>query len=226
MTHLPSDEVHVWCALLTEARPEDLGLYPQLLDDEERRRAERLLNPLHRKRFIFSHGVLRCVLARYRDVEPSAIEFVRDANGKPRLRECGGPPSLHFNMSHSGDMVLVALARSEVGVDVEYRDANIHIDAIGKMVLTDAEREYLHDFDGDARIRVFYRFWTSKEAVAKAMGVGFGKDLRTLPVMAVDDEEEEISGFRVRRFEPGNGFTVAVACSSQAKQLHSGWWHG
>src|SRR3979409_2142049 len=72
-------------------------------------------------------GALRDVLAAYLETSPEAIRIVDGAHGKPEL--AGG--ELHFNLSHSGDVGLVAVAAErEVGGDVQRTDSRS--DVVGR----------------------------------------------------------------------------------------------
>src|SRR5437879_2756403 len=115
--------LHVWRADLDDAGIEKLG---ELLSAEEDARAERMLAPLTRERWIRARGVLRALLGRYLDCDPRALRFALEPGGKPILaghggcggaREGAGPagatasaPPLAFNVSHSGPLALYALS--------------------------------------------------------------------------------------------------------------------
>jgi len=75
-------------------------------------------------------------------------------------------PALHFNLSHSGDLALIALAPVPVGVDLE-RDAPADAQALAQAWFTPAEQARLARGDDD-----FLSLWTAREAVLKAMGTG------------------------------------------------------
>jgi len=75
-------------------------------------------------------------------------------------------PGLHFNLSHSGDLALIALATVPVGVDLE-RDAPADAQALAQIWFTPAEQARLARGDDD-----FLSLWTAREAVLKAMGTG------------------------------------------------------
>ena len=99
---------------------------------------------------------------------------------KPRLV---GSEGVDFSISHSGDAVLVAVARGvRVGADVEAAPfAAFDSKALRRRMLTPAEAEELPRLrPEDARTRL----WTAKEAVAKATGEGLASDFRTLAVSA------------------------------------------
>ena len=79
-----------------------------------------------------------------------------------------------FNLSHSGEHGLIALADSgRVGVDVEERIVRHDIDGSIKTVFAPAEQHALEAARGEAKVRLFFRLWTLKEALIKALGTGF-----------------------------------------------------
>lgn len=101
-----------------------------------------------------SDDLLRAVLAGYLGTDPAGVELRRDANGKPFLAglapheepASGSMPQLHFNLSHSGDVALIAVAEREVGVDVERIRPR--------------------------RSTAFYEGWARHEATVKCLGTG------------------------------------------------------
>jgi hypothetical protein len=87
------------------------------LAPDERERAGRFHLPADRNRFLAAHGSLRDILARTLDCEAHQLEFSKGEHGKPCLVPEQG---LEFNLAHSGDFSLIALARGRrVGIDVE-----------------------------------------------------------------------------------------------------------
>lgn len=76
------------------------------------------LGELHVWRMAASPSALRRVLATYLGEEPGQIRLGEGEHGKPRLE--GATQPLEFNLSHSGDITLVAVSGEHaVGVDVE-----------------------------------------------------------------------------------------------------------
>jgi 4'-phosphopantetheinyl transferase len=85
--------------------------------------------------------VLRDLLGRYLQTQPSQISFVYNAFGKPDL-------SLEFankfNLSHSAGFALIAIATaSNVGVDLEYIRAQSDYADIARRFFSAAEVDYL-----------------------------------------------------------------------------------
>src|SRR5215204_4262422 len=115
---LGADEVHVWrISLDVEA-----DSFRSLLSPDERRRAARFHRDEHRRRYVTAHGALRLILGAYLDAAPETLAFELGEHGKPSLREPldAEDARVEFNLSHSAELALVAVARDHpVGVDVE-----------------------------------------------------------------------------------------------------------
>lgn len=93
---------------------------------------------------VASDRALRVILGRYLGLPADELRFETGSHGKPRLAAPEG--ELEFNLSHSGSLALVAVARREVGVDVERIRAK--------------------------RPLGFYRRWADREARVKCLGTG------------------------------------------------------
>lgn len=144
-----------------------------LLDDTEWGRARRFIRRTDCHRFILAHAGLRLFLACCLGAEPAAVRYDRGVSGKPRL-EAGFAP-LEFNLSHSEELALLAVARQRaVGVDVEHlRDVPEAL-GIADAYFSLPEREKLQSLPPSERREAFLRCWTRKEALTKASGEGLG----------------------------------------------------
>jgi 4'-phosphopantetheinyl transferase len=166
---LAEGAVHVWRAELTSVAS-DLG---ELLSEEERARAERILNKGEGELWRRSRGLLRELLGRYLELEPTSLRFVVGEHGKPALT---GADSLPFNMSHSGGLALYAFSDAgAVGVDVELARRPVDELAIAARMLGDGVAQRLQTLDPATRQREFLRAWSSHEAKLKCLGVGIGE---------------------------------------------------
>ncbi len=163
---LAEHEVQVFRARLDvdEDRLED---FASVLDPGETARAARFRFPVHRARFVASHGLLRTLLGKYLGIGAGEVRFARSRYGKPSVEGSG----LKFNMSHSEELALFAFARDrEVGIDVEFRKPDFPALELARNVFTERERELLASGAVD-----FFRIWSCKEALAKAAGTGISK---------------------------------------------------
>ena len=164
--------VHVWRANLATVDDELISV----LVREERERAARIARERERVLWRRSRGVLRALLARYLSVKPGALHIALGPNGKPEL--LGDP--LYFNVSHSGEIALYALARSgPVGIDVQLARpidaarARDHV-ALARRALGAEPARRLALLEEPQREREFLRLWTRYEAELKRRGTGIG----------------------------------------------------
>ena len=162
--------IHVWRIAL-DGLKEPVG---DNLSAEEVARAERLTRLDDRRRFVAARSLLRRILAdvlgSVDDPKGSALRVGYGPAGKPFLVD---DPQLHFNVSHSDDLAVIAVTRvGEVGIDVERQRTMADRDDVARLVFNEAERIALLACPADERDSVFYRIWTRKEALLKAMGVG------------------------------------------------------
>jgi 4'-phosphopantetheinyl transferase len=126
--------------------------------------------PDPRHMFIASHYGMHCILASYLDVKPERLEFQVDACHKPFLK---GTPELSFNLTHSGEIALCAVAQGkQIGVDVEIARPIAEMEAIASSQFTREEYRPLSLLPLVEKQEAFLSIWTHKEAFLKAMGQG------------------------------------------------------
>jgi 4'-phosphopantetheinyl transferase len=138
-----------------------------LLSEEELARAQRYKIDKTRRRFVASRGILRRILARYTEEKPEDLKFQYNSNGKPELIQS----KVRFNLSHSGDMALYAVALDwAVGVDIEKVKENINYKELAKRYFSEEEFNSIMSRPQSQQKAEFYRCWTRKEALLKAKG--------------------------------------------------------
>jgi 4'-phosphopantetheinyl transferase len=175
----PRNEIHVWRADIS-----GMERWPQsvmsALSEEERARHARFLQERDARRFALGRAMLRVALGRRLGVPPQSLRFESGPFGKPRLAPEREAP-FRFNVAHSGDVVLVAVALDrEVGIDVE---AIRPIDDLDSLVrATFSEREQRGISAAPDRLASFFATWTRKEAVVKALGQGLSFPLDAFDV--------------------------------------------
>lgn len=148
-----------------------------LLDPHERDRAARFVRQADHDRYVIGHGLLRSTLAQHTGIPAASIVFARGVYGKPVIPSA----DLHFNMSDTKDAVSLALHRTlPLGVDIETMQRSTDHERVGAHYFTAGEMEAIAAAP-DAKRR-FLEFWTRKEAILKACGVGIMDDLHTLRV--------------------------------------------
>ncbi|MEM7167340.1 MAG: 4'-phosphopantetheinyl transferase superfamily protein [Planctomycetota bacterium] len=158
------------------------------LSDDERQRAGRYLVAEPRDQFVVGRGVLRHILGEALDAAPQALDFRLGEHGKPELGGAFAASGLHFNVSHSAEMVLIGWSTSgPVGVDVERVRPDAATDSICRRYFATREVEALFALPEEERAAGFFRYWTRKEAYLKVHGSGLSFPLGDFAVSLGDD---------------------------------------
>lgn len=147
------------------------------LDRSERVRLRRYRVEPPRRRFALCRAALRANLCERLRCTNDQISFGLRRHGKPFAIVDGIPAPYSFNVSHSGIHGLIGfMPRGRLGVDAEERVARPYLDRIVESVFGPSEQGAIAILSGDQKIRFFYRLWTMKEALIKALGTGFSLD--------------------------------------------------
>jgi 4'-phosphopantetheinyl transferase len=172
------------------------------LSDEERQRACRFRLARDRRRYTVARGRLRQLLAERLRTHPRSVELCCGAHGKPRLAPGSAVADWRFNLSHSGDLALLAFFRGrEVGIDVEAVHAMQDADAIAAWYFPPRELAAFLSLAPHDKALGFFGAWTRTEALGKALGVG----LQRASARDVD------SGWHLHSFSPAPGYVAALA---------------
>jgi len=191
-----------------------------LLSPDEREQAHRFYFEKDRQRCVLARGLLRLLLGHCLGRSADQLHFEYNKFGKPSL--VGTPhPSLQFNLSHSGDLVLVALSRGRaLGVDIERMRMNVAVTEIAARFFSAGECEALHTVVPAARHEAFFACWTRKEAYLKARGDGLSLplaqfDVSFLPgdeprLLATRHDPAEVHRWTLSALEGGEGYKAAL----------------
>jgi 4'-phosphopantetheinyl transferase len=211
-------EVHLWRALCGQRAIEADALLPQLTEGEVLR-AARMATDTLRRRYLYAHTLLHTLLAMYVDAGDVPCTLGAEANGKPILLAPQLHPPLHFNMSHAGEVVLIAVMRGmAVGVDVE--EVRHHNDLAGliRTVCSRGEQAHLAALEDVARRRAFYQLWTRKEAWLKLRGVGLAGGLASTEVLH-ERAEVQLCDLPLTHFAEGYVGALALPPSPTPTQV-------
>ena len=210
---LGQNEIHVWCASVSDFHDAP-SRFAAVLSADERTRASKFHLARDRHRFIARRGILRELLARYLHQDAATIEFSVGCFGKPSVAGTDG--GLHFNTSHSGSLAVYAVTSvCPVGVDIERLRETPNLDAIASRFFAPAEDSRLAALPPHQRSDEFLVCWTGKEAVLKATGGGLGARCGSrLGVPAC-----VTSSCRLQRLWPAPGYVGALAYAHDAARL-------
>lgn len=199
---------------LAWVRPSQTDLMPfsHVLSEDERARAARFLNEADRKAFIAGRIVTRLFMGERTAQAPHSIRFAYSEHGRPSVADAPD-----FSISHSGDHVVVAIARdyrTKIGIDAECHDRVADLTRIERMVLTVPELAWL-DACEDRRAG-FLQLWVMKEAVLKAAGTGLSTDPRLVCINPQNAGVRWIAGapygnWQMHQIDIQSGVAVALA---------------
>lgn len=148
------------------------------LDESEQDRWRRFQHPGPRRRFALCRPALRSLLCSYLQCTNEQLAFDSTRYGKPFAVVDSEKAPVSFNVSHSGSHGLIAYApKGRLGVDVEEQLAGRDTELLIDTVYGPTEQADLALLHGCHKTRLFYKLWTIKEALIKAVGVGFSCDV-------------------------------------------------
>jgi 4'-phosphopantetheinyl transferase len=156
----------------------------RVLTDDDWRSFARLGSSVGRRGAIASRVLLRLSLSQAveRKISPASWEFRRTPYGRPTLAE--GFPDVHFSVSHTDDLALVAVSTTQnLGIDVEPIDQELDANVIRDFCHS-KESAALQDFPRHKRTREFLRLWTQKEAYSKLVGLGHSIDFSKIDCLS------------------------------------------
>lgn len=215
---LPESVVHIWRRKLLPG-PEAMGRGREVLSGDERERASRFHVEHARNAFILTRSTLRVLLGVYLNQAPQSILFRLTQYGKPYLDEAF---ELHFNVSHTDGLALVAFARKRrLGVDVEKIRPQPDALKLARRFFSQREREQLESLSAAQLPAAFFRCWSRKEAYIKARGEGLSlplnefdvsADLNPSPILlATRPDPGEAQRWLLRDLPVPSGYAAAVA---------------
>lgn len=175
--------LHFWSLDL----PENQRLQQMaVLSPDEIARVARFVYDKHRFAYLAARAGLRNRLGAEMGVPPRSLDFAYGPQGKPSL-----PDGPSFNLSHAGDTACLAIHPTcPLGVDIEaYRNVE---DGVAKRFFSLSENATLATLPKPATQAGFFRCWTRKEAIIKAIGGGLSIPLDAFDVTLTPDEPAQL----------------------------------
>lgn len=216
---LEADTIHLFQADL-DRPPVPLQELRRLLSDEESARIARFRFERLQRHHTVATGLLRLLLGQITAISPRALEFQRTAHGKPYLE--GGPS---FNLSHSGSRLLIGVAQAgRVGVDIEVHRELTDLDRLTERTFSTPEARAILGRPPEERPPAFFRVWTRKEALIKAVGLGLGMPLRAFSVSSAELAGSEAANALLNIEDPVRFARAVADATGQAPPEESTWW--
>jgi len=166
-------DLHIWRYTSDETEYQ-LEKTAPLLSEEEKKRCAEYLNEAEKIRYTCNHRFVRQVLAKYLDLSPAQLEFSHAPMGKPFLKNS----NLFFNYSYRTTFGILAISKDkEVGVDIEKMKVLQDVETFASFSFSENEKKIIFKSSPEKFQNTLFTFWTFKEAIIKALGVGLNADL-------------------------------------------------
>jgi 4'-phosphopantetheinyl transferase len=184
---LENHDIHIWSMSL-DISPVQEKIALVSLSHNECERANRFHFSIHKRRFIAARCALRHIISLYLSVPPKDILFSYSEYNKPYLK-WPAHSLLQFNLSHSDTMAMYAFTlNNPIGIDIE-KVKNDYSARLVKRFFSSIEYERFTQLSSNDQIRGFYRLWSRKEAIIKAIGKGLSIPLSSFSVSMKDESE-------------------------------------
>ena len=209
----------------------------QTLSSDERERADNFFFTADRKRHVIGRAVSKILLGHGLGIAATEVSFAYNANGKPSLATKLRQSFLHFNVAHSGDFVLVALAYGrDLGIDIEQICTNVDIQNFAAEFFSQRECMSLAALPPGLRLDAFFSCWTRKEAYLKARGDGLSVALDKFDVPFLPEEQPRLVETRhdpteacrwtLQDLDAGPNYKAALAVEGASLPLKTWDWLG
>lgn len=220
VSKLSNSDIHIWS--VNRNNHSDQKSYSEhLLDEKEQSRAQKFRFKKDRDLFVIGRCITKILMAYYTNRSPKEVKIRPDVCGKPTSNL-----NLFFNLSHSGDQLLLGFSNSCIGVDIEKLNPQVDIKSVGKSNFSEVEFEILMNASDENKIATFFEIWTKKESFIKGIGKGLSIPLTTFNVTAQNGKvhwdlpsENMYGDWYVRKFGGNQGYRSAFATQSSTVNL-------
>lgn len=145
--------------------------FMSFLSEAQRQKIERRKAEMAKKLTLISNVFVRMKATEILGIQNQDLQFSQNEFGKPYLVNTR---QFHFNISHTKNALAIAIADTEIGVDIEkIKKFN---PKIAERYFTKEEAVYLKNHSTAVD---FFETWTKKEAYLKWLGTGLSTPLNS-----------------------------------------------
>jgi phosphopantetheinyl transferase (holo-ACP synthase) len=167
---LEDGAVHIWSADYGDLH-QGYDTLSLVISRDEQKKASKFKKPGDARRWILRHGYLRLVLSSYVGSDPVLLPLVTGNYGKPSLDPKSEVPQISFSLSHTQEMVVLAISKKyDIGIDIVKPDNRYPFQGTTAYLFNTEERAVITKKQPDLQYRQFFRVWALKEALLKASG--------------------------------------------------------
>lgn len=175
----------IWYADINAVSPDRI-IY-DVLSPDEISVGKRFQTQHLRDHYYCAKYITRLLAGKYLNEPAGSIEILKTAEGKPYL---GDGNVLHFNVSHSRNMFVLAFSDSPVGIDIEFARELPDLNSIASHICSENEYIYFNQLSTQDQHRYFFKLWSAKESFLKLTGSGLLRE----PKDIVIDNHKDLLG--------------------------------
>ncbi len=200
----------------------ETGLYNSAFDAVSPERREKVLRYRFLKDRVLSLGAEVLLRKALTDcgIEIPEIHYGFEINGKPFLK---GVEGFNFNISHSEDLVMVAVSENETGCDIE-KITETDLDIAKKFFFREEYENIAALPASEERNELFFRYWTLKESFMKATGLGMRLPLDSFQILIGNDgktgvrQSVDTKNYNFTEIDAFPGYKCAVCTAGNAAE--------
>ncbi|KIL51083.1 4'-phosphopantetheinyl transferase family protein [Jeotgalibacillus campisalis] len=163
-------------------------IFDYLLDEIPVSRKIKVLKYYNKKdriRTLLGEILIKEKLSQHLNIPRRELIFGYNYYGKPYLLS---HDNIHFNISHSHEIVTVCYSNMAVGIDIEFiRSIDIPLIISN---FTQLEKNYILNLPSQYQKQAFFEIWTRKESLIKNIGAGLSLSLDSFSVVHYHEEEK------------------------------------
>ena len=144
---------------------QEISDYTKFVSSQRQQKIERFAFEKDKIASLSAGLLLRYKASETLEIPADKIIINYNQHNKPYIENF---PHYHFNLSHSGNLVVLAESRFPVGIDAEL--ISIPRENVAKKYFTESENVFLSESKN--KNTAFFRIWTSKESYVKMLGTG------------------------------------------------------
>jgi len=192
---------------------------------DEQQRADAYYHAKHAERFLFGRATLRLLLGSLLGKPAATIELAANQAGK---LHCANTAAWHLSISYDDAWLVLAIARVEVGLDIEKIKPEFSYDDVAASCFSPAEQQYVAAAKDPTT--AFFQLWTRKEAMAKALGTGIDDYFSGLPVLdgahtMLRAEQHQHTNWVLSSFMLDTQYLVALAYPTANAKVDPSFYH-
>jgi len=164
---------------------ENLELSPanlRYLDSSETERLNQFSNRLLKSQFLAGRILAKSLLSTKLEIELRSVKIEIHPSGRPI-----SAAKIQFSLSHSGGLAACVAGQESLGLDLEHQSRRKHYISIAEDLFHEPELARIESENGAKAQRLFYEYWTIKEAYIKANNMSVW-NIRSVPPVRLNSK--------------------------------------